>query len=96
MMRRVPLDAVQLHGDESPAFVRPAAVAGHQGGAVPAEAPLPDLTPSTGVRVLLDAPTRSGAAAPGGWWMGACRGAGATRPVILAGGLARPRTSRRP
>ena len=55
---------------------------------VPAEGPLPDLTPWAGVRVMLDAhdPVRRGGTGRLVDWARAAALA-ATRPVILAGGL---------
>ena len=69
-MRRVPLGAAQLHGDESPAFVDTVPWPVIKAVAVPAEGPLPDLSPWAGVRVLLDAHDPTAAAAPAGWWTG--------------------------
>jgi len=88
VMRRVPLGAVQLHGHESPAFVDTVAWPVIKAVAVPAEGPLPDLSPWAGVRVLLDAhdPERRGGTGHMVDWARAAALA-ATRPVILAGGL---------
>jgi len=92
VMRRVPLGAAQLHGDESPAFVDTLPWPVIKAVAVPAEGSLPDLSPWGGVRVLLDThdPERRGGTGRLVDWARAAALA-ATRPVILAGGL-RPDT----
>ena len=92
VMRRVPLGAAQLHGDESPAFVDTLPWPVIKAVAVPAEGSLPDLSPWGGVRVLLDThdpERRGGTGRPVDWARAAALAA--TRPVILAGGL-RPDT----
>ncbi len=88
VMRRVPLGAAQLHGNESAAFVDTVPWPVIKAVAVPAEGPLPDLSPWGGVRVLLDAhdPERRGGTGRMVDWARAAALA-ATRPVILAGGL---------
>ena len=88
VMRRVPLGAAQLHGDESPAFVDTLPWPVIKAVAVPAEGPLPDLSPWAGVRCCSTRTTRNAAGAPAGLvdWARAAALA-ATRPVILAGGL---------
>ncbi len=88
VMRRVPLGAVQLHGQESPGFVEVLPWPVIKAVAVPAAGPLPDLSPWTGVRVLLDVhdPERRGGTGQTVDWERAAALA-ATRPVILAGGL---------
>jgi phosphoribosylanthranilate isomerase len=88
VMRRVPLGAAQLHGHESPAFVDTLLWPVIKAVPVPAEGPLPDLTPWAGVRVMLDAhdPVRRGGTGRLVDWARAAALA-ATRPVILAGGL---------
>lgn len=88
VMRRVPLGAVQLHGRESPGFVDGLPWPVIKAVAVPSEGPLPDLSPWTGVRVLLDVhdPERRGGTGQRVDWKRAAALA-ATRPVILAGGL---------
>jgi phosphoribosylanthranilate isomerase len=92
VMARVPLAAVQLHGNESPAFVDSLPWQVIKALSVPDAGPLPDLTPWTGVRVLIDAhdPVRRGGTGRLVDWARAAALA-ATRPVILAGGL-RPDT----
>ena len=97
VMRRVPLGAAQLHGHESPAFVDTLPWPVIKAVPVPADGPLPDLTPWAGVRVLLDAhdPVRRGGTGRLVDWARAAALA-ATRPVILAGGPDGPRTSPRP
>ncbi len=88
VMRRVPLGAVQLHGNESAAFVDTVPWPVIKALAVRAHGPLPDLAPWAGVRVLLDAhdPVRRGGTGRTVDWARAAALA-ATRPVILAGGL---------
>ncbi len=88
VMRRVPLGAAQLHGKESAAFVDTLPWPVIKAVAVPAQGPLPDLSPWAGVRVLLDAhdPERRGGTGRMVDWARAAALA-ATRPVILAGGL---------
>ena len=92
VMARVPLGAVQLHGNESPAFVDSLPWQVIKALSVPDTGPLPDLKPWTGVRVLIDAhdPVRRGGTGRLVDWARAAALA-ATRPVILAGGL-RPDT----
>jgi phosphoribosylanthranilate isomerase len=88
VMRRVPLGAAQLHGDESPAFVDSLPWPVIKALAVPAEGSLPDLSPWSGVRVLLDThdqERRGGTGRLVDWTRAAALAA--TRPVILAGGL---------
>ena len=88
VMRRVKLGAVQLHGRESPAFAANLPWPVIKAVPVPADGPLPDLSPWAGVRVLLDAhdPERRGGTGQTVDWTRAAALA-ATRPVILAGGL---------
>lgn len=88
VLQRVPLGAVQLHGDESPAMVETLPWPVIKAVAVRAEGPLPDLSPWAAVRVLLDAhdPIRRGGTGVVLDWTRAAALA-ATRPVILAGGL---------
>jgi phosphoribosylanthranilate isomerase len=92
VMARVPLGAVQLHGNESPAFVDTLPWPVIKALSVPDAGPLPDLRPWAGVRVLIDAhdPVRRGGTGRLVDWARAAALA-ATRPVILAGGL-RPDT----
>ena len=88
VMRRVPLGAAQLHGQESPAFVDTLPWPVIKAVAVAAVGSLPDLSPWAGVRVLLDThdPERRGGTGRMVDWARAAALA-ATRPVILAGGL---------
>jgi phosphoribosylanthranilate isomerase len=92
VMRNVPLGAIQLHGRESADFADSLPWPIIKAVAVPDTGPLPDLTPWSGVRILIDAhdPVRRGGTGhPVDWARAAALAA--TRPVILAGGL-RPET----
>jgi phosphoribosylanthranilate isomerase len=88
VMRRVKLGAVQLHGRELPAFAASLPWPVIKAVPLPADGPLPDLSPWAGVRVLLDAhdPERRGGTGQTVDWTRAAALA-VTRPVILAGGL---------
>jgi phosphoribosylanthranilate isomerase len=89
VMTDVPLGAVQLHGDESPAFVRTLPWPVIKGLGVPADDQLPDVDRwDPGVRILLDAldPVRRGGTGRSVDWTRAATLA-RRRPVILAGGL---------
>lgn len=87
-VRQAGLGAVQLHGDEAPDFAESLPWHVIKAVPVPADGPLPDLTPWAGVRVLIDAhdPVRRGGTGRMVDWSRAAALA-AARPVILAGGL---------
>jgi phosphoribosylanthranilate isomerase len=89
VMTSVPLGAVQLHGDESPAFVGSLPWPVIKGLGLPADEPLPDMDQwGPHVRILLDAhdPVRRGGTGRSIDWTRAASLA-RRRPVILAGGL---------
>ena len=89
VMTEVPLDAVQLHGDESPTFASALGWPVIKGVGLSADGALPDLDQwGPDVRILLDAhdPVRRGGTGRTVDWTRAAMVA-KQRPVFLAGGL---------